>query len=404
MNVIKKIAKKSKLITKVYSKIRNKKVEKVKDIVTDYYKDSTGNKIILIGHSGGKGGAETLLKNMIKEFRKQKADVVVLVRGNGPIVESYKELAPTFIIDTLEKTEKYIKELKEIGYDSAISNTITTGDLIPVLKENNIYSINLIHELPGVIHTLHCEERAKLIGEESDLVVFPSKFVKEKFETIAPIKTKSMIKPQGLYMVYDKFNQKRAKDKIYSKHNIPKNNTLVINVGLGEKRKGYDLFLEVAEKLEKENTSFIWVGSLDEEMDKLYKEKGSKLSNFIMPGFINDKDEFMAYYDACDIFLLTSREDPFPSVVLEAFNAERPVIAFEDSGGFQDIVRTNKSGYLVKKESTKEIIEKINLLKEDDKLRTKLGKEAKRISREYSFPDYIKTLKNECSRGVKSAK
>ena len=404
MSIIKKIAKKSKLVTKIYSKIRNKKMDKVKEIVTDYYKDSTGDKIILVGHSGGKGGAETLLKNMIKEFRKQNTNVVVLVKGNGPIIESYKELAPTFIIDTPEKTIKYIKELKEIGYDSAISNTITTGDLIDVLKENNIYSINLIHELPGVIHTLKCEDRAKLIGEKSDLVVFPSKFVKEKFETIAPIKTKTMIKPQGLYMVYDKFNQKKSKDKIYSKHNIPKDNKLVINVGLGEKRKGYDLFLEVAEKLKNEKISFIWVGSLDEEMDKLYKEKGSKLSNFIMPGYINDKDEFMSYYDACDIFLLTSREDPFPSVVLEAFNAERPVIAFEDSGGFQDIVRTDKSGYLVKKESTEEIIEKINLLREDDKLRTKLGKEAKRISREYSFPDYIKTLKNECSRGVKSAK
>lgn len=403
MSIIKKIAKKSKIITKVYSKIRNKKMENVKEIVADYYKDSKGDKIILIGHSGGTGGAETLLKNMIKEFRKQNTNVVVLVRGNGPIIESYKELAPTFIVDTLEKVNKYTKDLKELGYDSAISNTITTGDLIPILHDNDIYSINLIHELPGVIHTLNCEERAKLIGEESDLAVFPSKFVKEKFETIAPIKTKSMIKPQGLYMVYDKFNTKNSKEYIYSKYNIPKENFLVINVGLGEKRKGFDIFFEVANKLKNENISFIWVGTLNDEMKEKYEEKANELNNFIMPGFINDKEIFMKYYDACDTFLLTSREDPFPSVVLEAFNAERPVIAFKDSGGFQDIVRNGISGFLVEPENQDEIIEKIKLLKEDSKLRSKLGKEAKKISKEYSFKDYIKTLKNECSRGVKSA-
>lgn len=404
MNIVKKIAKESKLVTKLYTKLQNRNMEPVDKIVEEYYANKTGNKIILIGHSGGTGGAETLLKNMIKEFVKQKTNVVVLVRGKGPIIDSYKELAPTFVIDTMEKTRTYIEKLSKIGYKSAISNTITTGDLIPILKANNIYSINLIHELPGVIHSLHCEERAEIIGKDSDLAVFPSKFVKDKFETIAPIKTKSIVKPQGLYMVYDKFNTEKSKEYIYSKYNIPKDNFLVINVGLGERRKGFDIFFEVANKLKNEKISFIWVGILNDEMKEKYEEKANKLDNFIMPGFINDKEEFMKYYDACDTFLLTSREDPFPSVVLEAFNAERPVIAFKECGGFQDIVKNNVSGFLVECENKDEIIEKIKLLKDDSKLRNKLGKGAKKISKEYSFPDYIKTLKNECSRGVKNGK
>lgn len=404
MNIVKKIAKKSKLITKLHTKMRNTNTENIEEVVSKYYPNNDKQKIMLIGHSGGKGGAETLLKNMIKEFVIQDVNVVVLVRGNGPIIEEYKELAPTFVIDTLEKTSSYIEKLSKIGYDSAISNTITTGDLIGELHKNNIYSINLIHELPGVIHTLKCEERAEIIAKESDLVVFPSQFVMDKFETIAKIKTKSMVKPQGLYMVYDKFNTKESKKDIYTKFDIPKDNTLVINVGLGEKRKGFDIFIDVAEKLKDKNISFIWVGTLNEEMEKEYKEKINELDNFIMPGFINNKDEFMKYYDACDIFLLTSREDPFPSVVLEAFNAKRPVIAFKDAGGFQDIVNTDKTGYLVKYESTEEIIDKILKLKEDKKLREKLGTNAKKTSEKYSFSDYIKVLKTECNRGVKNGK
>lgn len=404
MNVVKKIAKKSKIITKIYNKIQNKQMEPIDEIVEKYYANQKGDKIILIGHSGGKGGAETLLKNMIKELVNQKVNVVVLVRGRGPIIDSYKELAPTFIIDTMEKTRNYIEKLSKIGYKSAISNTITTGDLIPILKENQIYSINLIHELPGVIHLLNCEERAKIIGKESDLAVFPSKFVMDKFQTIAKIETNKEVKPQGLYMVYDKFNPKQSKKEIYSKYNIPKNNFLIINVGLGEKRKGFDIFFEVAEKLKNDNITFMWIGKLDNEITEKYQEKAEKLNNFIMPGFIDNKEEFMKYYDACDTFLLTSREDPFPSVVLEAFNAEKPVIAFKDAGGFQDIVRTDISGYLVTYENQEEIIEKINILKQDEKLRTKLGKNAKKISKEYSFSDYIKFLKEECIRGMKNGK
>ena len=34
-----------------------------------------------------------------------------------------------------------------------------------------------------------------------------------------------------------------------------------------------------------------------------------------------------------DVFWLTSREDPFPSVVLEAMKYEIPVVAFKNSGG-----------------------------------------------------------------------
>ncbi|MBC7762671.1 MAG: glycosyltransferase [Candidatus Saccharibacteria bacterium] len=35
---------------------------------------------------------------------------------------------------------------------------------------------------------------------------------------------------------------------------------------------------------------------------------------------------------------MTSREDPFPSVVLEAMDAEVPVIAFQDATGTQELL------------------------------------------------------------------
>lgn len=396
-NKIKEMAKRSQVITKLYNRfVRNQKMDSIEEVVYKFYSTASGKKIILVGHSGGLGGAEVLLKNMIQEFVRQKYQVVVLVRGSGPIIESYKEMAPTFIIDTVEKNIDYIQRLKALGYQSVILNTITNGDLIPLCKQHQIYVIQLIHELPGVIHALHCEERVEIIATQSDLVVFPAKFVKEKFETIATLKVPYQIKPQGLYMVYDQWNQDKSRDYLQEQYGIAKDKFVVLNVGLGEYRKGFDLFVEMAEKVQNDNVTFLWLGDINAELKEKLDEKIQNLSNLVLPGYVREKETFMKFYDACDLFLLTSREDPFPSVVLEAFNASKPVVAFQDAGGFQDIVQNDKSGYLVEYENIDAMIEKISQLKENPQLRKKLGEGAKKISKEHRFTNYIETLANEC--------
>lgn len=52
------------------------------------------------------------------------------------------------------------------------------------------------------------------------------------------------------------------------------------------------------------------------------------------------------YNAGADVYLLTSREDSFPNVVLEALNTKVPVIGFKNAGGFEDVV-TEKTDALV---------------------------------------------------------
>ncbi len=47
------------------------------------------------------------------------------------------------------------------------------------------------------------------------------------------------------------------------------------------------------------------------------------------------------------VHLLTSREDPFPSVVLEAMSAGVPTVAFEEGGGIPDLLREHAAGVSV---------------------------------------------------------
>lgn len=382
-----------KSVNKWYDIFESHLINPIKKCILSYYSlDDNQERILLVGHNGDNGGAEILLKNMIHEFQNQNVDVVVFVKKQGAIVNEYKKIAPTFVVDDDEKMEFYIDELSKLGFENAILNTVITGNFIPKLQKYNFYIISLVHELPGVIRGLHAENLSKTIADFANLVIFPSEFVYKHFAAMFNIKNRYLIQPQGFYNAYDDFDREKSRIYLEKKHNIPKNNQIILNVGRGEQRKGFDLFVEVSKKLKNKNFTFIWVGLVNDDMEQKYLNEIKENENFILTGFISDKDELMSYYDACDIFLLTSREDPFPSVVLEAFNAKKPVIAFENAGGFQDIILNDVSGYLVEYESTDEMIKKIELISDDNQLKDELGNNAKEICEKYNFKNYIHLL------------
>jgi hypothetical protein len=149
-------------IIRATKKVSKKNMNKISAFILSHRKNK---KVIIVGHSGGLGGAEVLLENIIKELKKQQVDPVVLVRGNGPMIEKYNAIAPTYVINTDESTTNAFDRLKKLGYNEVIFNTVINGDLVSKLKSKGFYVTSLIHELPGVIKLLKCERRAKSIAK-----------------------------------------------------------------------------------------------------------------------------------------------------------------------------------------------------------------------------------------------
>jgi glycosyltransferase involved in cell wall biosynthesis len=52
------------------------------------------------------------------------------------------------------------------------------------------------------------------------------------------------------------------------------------------------------------------------------------------------------YMAAADVFVLTSREDPYPLVCLEAAALEKPIVCFEGGGGTPEFVEAD-CGFVV---------------------------------------------------------
>src|SRR5690606_16401989 len=67
--------------------------------------------------------------------------------------------------------------------------------------------------------------------------------------------------------------------------------------------------------------------------------------NTIHLGKINDERLMALLYSAADVFVLPSREDNLPNVLLESTACGTPVIAFE-TGGIPEVINTGFNGIL----------------------------------------------------------
>jgi glycosyltransferase involved in cell wall biosynthesis len=123
---------------------------------------------------------------------------------------------------------------------------------------------------------------------------------------------------------------------------IIENSEFVIGgCGLQEWRKGPDLFVQVA-KVFKETylnakVRFVWVGGEGGFTNQLNYE-AELLGMVDSVEFVGEVANPSEYFSTFDIFLLTSREDPFPLVVLEAIAETTPVLGFEGVGNIENVI------------------------------------------------------------------
>lgn len=109
----------------------------------------------------------------------------------------------------------------------------------------------------------------------------------------------------------------------------------VINFASVQKRKGPDLFIEIAKQVHQHrpDVQFVWYG---EGPDLgLYQQQivQQRLSHFVtFPGYCHQPHNIMSLASA---LLLTSRDDPMPLSVVEALSHGKPVIAFNVGGASQ---------------------------------------------------------------------
>lgn len=386
----------------IFKKIyyRRKNFFKTKKSIIKLFKDhAAGKKILFVSHDATFTGAPILSLNIIRTLSENLGyKVYLFTLKSGELNHEFSKYATVFDLSSLFYFEILfvLDKLRKSGVEIAILNSVLSEKILPVIKKSDMKATLLVHELPMAIKKLKKEKKAQLIVEQADKIIFPSTFVEENFSRITPMdNAKSVILPQGLYKTNKyKYRREEAKKLLRGQFNLPENSRIVLAVGNTNYYKGFDLFIEVslATISELSQIYFFWVGEIE---NRIYRENIEKIKNcsknLILTGVQKDTS---ILYAASDVYLLTSREDTFPSTVLEAFDAGTPVIGFKNAGGFVDIVN-DETGKLVDYEDTFKMRQELLTLINDDSLRNQKGLAAQKlIEKDFNWENYVKALIN----------
>jgi len=138
----------------------------------------------------------------------------------------------------------------------------------------------------------------------------------------------------------------------------------LVSVGRLSYEKGFDLMIQVLAKLDN-NYVLTILGEGEERLRLESLAKALKVEKRIcMPGFTLNP---YAYMHAADLFILPSRFEGFPNVVLEANACGTPVVAFASPGGVSEIIVEGENGWLVPPEDIEGMAMKITGIMESDR-------------------------------------
>lgn len=317
----------------------------------------TPKKIVLVSHDALYHGAQILTLNLARELTTvygYEVDIVTL--SGGPLLEEFAKVATVHSLDGHGPNSKaafsLAAELRSEGGALAICNTTVSGPFAHALKDNGFHVISLIHELTSVIAQYDLGDAAKAVAAYSDTVVFPAKLVQTAFENeTGPLGEKAIICPQGAYKV-NQFRHlediERARKILRKDLNLRSTTRILLGVGYADPRKGFDLFLDIAQAIPKDRADIVclWLGHQEPWVAPELAariEALQKSGRLILPGRVDETD---LYYAGSDVFMLTSREDPYPSTVLESLDVGLPIVGFESVTGSTHLI-TEYGGLLV---------------------------------------------------------
>jgi glycosyltransferase involved in cell wall biosynthesis len=322
-------------------------------------------KILFIGHDASRTGAPLLLLQFLKWLRRNsKIDFEILLRGSGELIDEYRAVARTHLLhpEILPFPTSRISQLRAtLGFPSKLhdalrrsfpkrdfpvvySNTITNGSLISYFGAASHRIICHVHEMRVLVESVGGADARRSVGEV-DLFVAASSAVKDDLKAVLAV-------PEHKIEVVHAFSWPaepgtgsgaNSREETRAELGINASDVVIGMCGITNWGKGADLFPLLARNVRRCASGvafrFMWVGAQPGSIELLHLLRDTdhlQLNDVI--SYVPAGPYSRRYLAAMDVFALTSREDSFPLVMLEAASLGIPVLCFEHSGGGPEFV------------------------------------------------------------------
>jgi O-antigen biosynthesis protein len=325
--------------------------------------------IVFVSHDAANAGAQRLLITLIEWLRDTEGvRPKIILRHGGPLVPKFYQLGPVLELDSLFSfgTERIREKLLRFCGNSnslVYINTLVPGDVAEHLSKLQIPIITHAHELENAIKRWCVKEELEHLIELTDHFIAASPPVARNLENGHHVLPERITTVYEFIRCHGKNGDSPVPTAIRRQKQLPAEGLIIFGCGTTDWRKGPDLFIEVADQartLGLKDAHFLWMGVDTGEVQEL-EAKVRRLGLEERVRFIGEAQDARSYFAAGDLFLLTSREDPFPLVCLEAADCGLPIVCFDKAGGMPDFVQDD-AGYVVPFEDTKAMAEKLMAL------------------------------------------
>lgn len=307
-------------------------------------------RILFVCHHGGRTGAPLVLLRLCKWLRiNSKLSFDVLMVFNGELKSDFAAVADkvvcweSFTTNRLKvfwtrKSKRHQIDCDK--YDLIYSNTLTNGTLLESLNTR----------CPIITHVHELAYWAERSGQENLAAVKRQTvhYIAASHAVADYLGRAQLIDPALITTVHEftELLPMGYTPAIDVRKQLGYGPDAIVIVGSGWEfwRKGRDLIPQLLVNLKRhvpeQEINFLWVGqngSNDEEANIRFDLARLGISHsFRTVGLVRNP---LDYFAASDIFVLLSRDDPFPLVCLEAAMLQKPICCFEGSGGMPELVR-----------------------------------------------------------------
>lgn len=330
--------------------------------------------ILFVSHEASRTGAPVLLLGVARLIREQTGlRCLFLLRSGGVLEREFRELGPTMVLpDPNDVDAATLRALSKQNVRLVFSNTATNGLVQRRLKALGRPILCHIHELGHSLERHFGGENLRAVLASTDFFLAGSGAVAEYLLNVRKLPASRVTVAYPFIDVA--YNLAQA--KVRAVPPLPTKGLIVGACGTIGWRKGTDLFLQLAKQVLSRTgqpVHFVWVGGpLDQgEYTQLAHDSGVMgiRDSVTFTGTVKDHVPIFAQFD---IFVLSSREDPFPLVALDAASLGIPVVCFDKAGGTPELVEDD-AGVVVPYMDVDGMARAVLELSGDPLLRRRLG-------------------------------
>lgn len=276
------------------------------------------------------------------------------------------EIKPNIVFSSLSYVNLYI----------AIFKFIFPKNIIYVARESNTLSVKNHHlKIPTYVNKIY-----RIFYKNFDKIICQSNDMKNDLAENFLIPEKKLVtinNPVNIRLGQSKDAKPLFLDPAF-KH--------IICVGHLSYQKGHDLLVDALGRLKSKDWHCHLIGrdsGMKKVIDASLENKPNISEKIFIHGF---KSNPFDYLGRADLFVLASRFEGFPNVLLEAGVLGLPLIAFDNPGGMAEIINSDEIGFLAESNNVDDLAAKIDTALKNNYKKEKI---VKSISGRYNIKTII---------------